>query len=113
MNIAKDILAVHKLWEEMDKNALIDNLRSLVYHDVGNSVYVNHYKRLMEITGSTRNAVEAWMNYGRPNVGVPFLKTCMIAAHYNVDIYRLLKVHQCTHQDKDMRFDYLYNEITK
>lgn len=91
MNIAKEILELESTWNQMDSGELIENVRNAL-QDKGLTTYTDTIKELSVVTQSTKHTVEAWINSGRKNVKIPFLKLCMIAVNYDIDIYQLLNI---------------------
>lgn len=89
MNNGKDILILNEIWNKIDSNTITDNVEQLLEKD-GLKTFNEKWKRLIEITGSTKHAVYAWLNRGRTNVKIPFLKLCSIAQAYGVEISKLL-----------------------
>lgn len=89
MNDAKNILELNKLWNEADSNTIADNVEDVLV-SCGYDTFTCRMEKLVEITNSSKHAVYAWLNHGRTNVKIPFLKLCMIADELNTDITILL-----------------------
>lgn len=89
MNDAKNILELNQLWSEADSNTIADNVEDALVED-GCTSFSSRLDRLCEITNSNRHAVYAWINHGRTNVKIPFLKLCMIAEALNMNVKELL-----------------------
>lgn len=88
--LAENILDLNELWECADKKVITQNVRQLL-KDRGCQTFKEEWETLMQITGSAKYAVYAWLNYGREDVKIPFLKLCRIAEYYNVETENLLK----------------------
>lgn len=91
MNKAKMILDLNHRWNETDSNSISDNVEQLL-EEKSCDTFASKLEKLVEITGSSEHAVYAWLNHGRKNVKIPFLKVCKIAMEYNVDVERFLEV---------------------
>ena len=89
MNDAKNILELNKLWDEADSNTIADNVEDLLI-SYGYNTFSDRMEKLVTITNSSKHAVYAWLNHGRTNVKIPFLKLCMIADALNTNIIKLL-----------------------
>lgn len=90
--LAREYLQLNELWSKTDKNIISDNVRKYIGDNIPecqNSFNVL-WDNLVEITGSTRYTVYAWLNRSRSNVKIPLLKLCMIADKLNVDIIEFL-----------------------
>lgn len=89
MNNAKNILELNQLWNEADSNTIADNVEdALKAHDCKS--FGERMEKLIDITNSSKHAVYAWLNRGRRNVKIPFLKLCMIAESLDMDVKELL-----------------------
>lgn len=91
--IAKQILQYHKKYEELDKTILVENIEkylSVKYPECSES-FEHKMKKLEEITGAKRQAAYAWVNRGRKNIKIPFVKMCIIADALDIDIDKLLE----------------------
>ncbi len=86
---AKNILELNKLWNETDSNTIADNVEDILI-SCGYDTFAGRMEKLVTITNSSKHAVYAWLNHGRTNVKIPFLKLCMIADALNTDIIKLL-----------------------
>lgn len=107
---AKEILELENKWQQMDSRSLIDNVRSILYcHNYVR--YTDQYKVMMEITDSKKHTAEAWMNGGREDVKIPFLKLCKIVSYYGLDIDKVLIDYQCEMENQEERYKYIYNRI--
>lgn len=92
INLAAQILELNAKWETIDKIKLAENIENYLAIKFPDCVtYSTRLDKLVEITGSKRDSVYAWINRGRSNVKAPFLKVCAIAAALDVDIYELLR----------------------
>ncbi|WP_412612888.1 hypothetical protein [Candidatus Pseudoruminococcus sp.] len=89
MNESKDILMLNELWNNTDSNTITNNVIQLLENN-GCQSFSERWQKLSEITGSTKHAVYAWLNHGRSNVKIPFLKLCIIAEVYGIEISKLL-----------------------
>ena len=89
MNNASEIISLNEMWEQTDSQTIADNVESLLDQN-GFKSSADKWERLMEITNSSKHAVYAWMNRGRQNVKIPFLKLCEIAKAYDVEVETLL-----------------------
>ncbi len=89
MENAKNILELNKLWNEADSNTIADNVEDVLV-SCGYDTFAGRMEKLVAITNSSKHAVYAWLNHGRTNVKIPFLKLCMIADALNIDITKLL-----------------------
>lgn len=89
MNLAKEIIKAADYWQQADKETLTNNILKLL-HNNGYDTFTKKWKRLCEITDSGKQTVYAWLNGSRQNVKIPFLKLCMVASEYKVDLYDLL-----------------------
>ena len=89
MNYAKNILKLNKLWDEADSNTIADNVEQALTA-CGYDNYTDRMDKLVSITNSSNHAVYAWLNHGRKNIKIPFIKLCMIADALNTDINTLL-----------------------
>lgn len=89
LNDAKNVLELNELWNKLDSNTIADNVEAALEQD-GWTSFGSKMEKLSEITNSSRHAVYAWLNHGRTNVKIPFLKLCMIADALNTDITKLL-----------------------
>lgn len=89
MNNAKDILMLNEMWKKAGSNTITDNIIRLLEEN-GLKTFSEKLEKLIEITGSSKHAVYAWLNHGRTDVKIPFLKLCTIAEFYGIDILRLL-----------------------
>lgn len=89
MENAKNILELNKLWNDADSNTIADNVED-VLASCGYGTFASRMEKLVTITNSSKHAVYAWLNHGRTNVKIPFLKLCMIADALNTDITKLL-----------------------
>lgn len=89
MDKGKDILILNALWVRTDSNTITDNVENLLISN-GCKTFSERWNKLTEITSSTKHAVYAWLNRGRTNVKIPFLKLCKIAEKYDVEINTLL-----------------------
>lgn len=85
MNTASEILSLNELWQKIDKSILVERLENILSQN-GVSTFSKQWKTIMDITGSSKHAVYAWLNKGRNDVKIPFLKLCMIMANYDHDI---------------------------
>ena len=56
--------------------------------------------KLSDITGTTIHAVGAWFNHYRSDVKIPFLKVCMIAKEFNVELEDLIRGEKLKYQSK-------------
>ena len=88
--LAENILDLNELWECTDKKTITNNIRQLLKNQ-GCQTFNEEWETLMEITGSSKYAVYAWLNCGRADVKIPFLKLCKIADEYNINVENLLK----------------------
>lgn len=89
MNEGKDILMLNELWNNTDSNTITNNVIRLLENN-GCKSFSERWQKLSEITGSTKHAVYAWLNHGRSNVKIPFLKLCTIAEVYGIEVSKLL-----------------------
>lgn len=78
MNEGKDILMLNELWGNTDSDTITNNVMQLLENN-GCKSFKERWQKLSEITGSNKYAVHAWLNHGRSNVKIPFLKLCTIA----------------------------------
>ena len=91
--IASEYLKLTEFWDAANQETISENVRKVLEEkipecrDSFNAVW----NKLMEITGSNKHTVYAWMNKSRNNVKVPLIKLCMIANELNVDVLELLK----------------------
>lgn len=99
MNLAKKILEVSDCWQQADKEVLANNILELLHKD-GYKSFTEKWKRLCEITNSGKQTVYAWLNGSRQNVKIPFLKLCMVASEYKVDLYDLMSMNGGKNYDK-------------
>lgn len=90
MKSAKIVLELYERWSEIDSDQIADNLRKAL-NDLGYSTHTGRMDALISVTKSSKHAVYAWINRGRGNVKVPFIKLCMISDGLDIDINRLLK----------------------
>jgi len=90
MNKAKEIIETESKWQRIDSVVLIDNLIEEL-NKLQFDTYKQRVQLLAELTGSTKYTVEAWINSGRRNIKVPFLKLCRIASELDLDIDKLLE----------------------
>lgn len=86
---AKEILDLNELWKNTDSDTISNNVEDILSMQVINTMQARAEK-LAEITGSSYHAAYAWLNHGRGDVKIPFLKLCEIAKAYEVDIKKLL-----------------------
>lgn len=92
MNFAAQILELNRAWEETDKITIAENIETqLAAHDPTCNNYTKRLETLIELTGSKKESVYAWLNRGRLNVKAPMLKVCAIAAALDIDVYDLLR----------------------
>ena len=92
INLAAQIIELNAKWEAIEKNKLAENIENCLADKFPECVtYTTRLDKLVEITGSKKDSVYAWINRGRSNVKAPFLKVCTIAAALDVDIYELLR----------------------
>ena len=89
MEDTKNILELNKLWNEAGSNTIADNVEEMLENN-GKTSYKAKIETLGEITNSSKHAVYAWLNHGRTNVKIPFLKLCMIADAFNISVIQLL-----------------------
>lgn len=92
MNLAAQVLDLNAAWESIDKISLAENIENYLakkYPDC--TTYTKRLEKLIEITGSKKESVYAWINRGRSNVKAPMLKVCAIAAALDIDVYKLLR----------------------
>lgn len=87
---ARYILELNAKWKNTDKNIIADNVEEILTKNGFNS-FSSKLDKLTEVTESSKHAVYAWLNHGRSNVKIPFLKLCMIADVFNVSMKDLLK----------------------
>ncbi|MFR7821233.1 MAG: hypothetical protein ACLU24_12020 [Candidatus Pseudoruminococcus sp.] len=80
---------LNELWNNTDSNTITNNVIQLLENN-GCQSFSERWQKLSEITGSTKHAVYAWLNHGRSNVKIPFLKLCIIAEVYGIEISKLL-----------------------
>lgn len=92
-SLSAEILSLNKLWEQMSKATIAENVEKYLYIKFPEckTSYNSKMEKLQEISGSQKNTVYAWVNRSRKNVKVPFLKLCKIADALDVDIQDLLK----------------------
>lgn len=95
-SIASRILELNQMWIKAEKSVIANNIvRRLLENNpellAASSVFNAKLDKLSEITGSNKQTVYAWINNGRKNVKVPFLKLCEIAVYLNVDIEDLME----------------------
>ena len=89
MDEGKDIILLNELWSNTDSNIIADNVEELLKINGYNSRY-SCIVELSEITKSNEHTVYAWLNRGRTNVKIPFLKLCLIAEVYGIEVSKLL-----------------------
>ena len=91
-NLASEILKYYALWKQTSKEVIADNVELYLgtKYPQCNHSYKTKIEFLMEISGSKKDAVYSWLNRGRTNVKVPFIKLCMIAQDLGVGIQDLL-----------------------
>ena len=89
MDEAKEILDLNKLWQDADSDTILDNVEQLLTAN-GCETFTDRWKKLVDITDSTKYAVYAWLNRGRKDVKIPFLKLCMISDTYKINIKSLI-----------------------
>ena len=90
--LSKEYLELTEIWNNTTKDVIVRNVERfliIVFPECEN--FTSRQYKLMEITGSKKDAVYAWLNNGRSNVKVPLYKLCMIAAELNVDVMEFLK----------------------
>jgi hypothetical protein len=97
--IASKILALERLWQETD-SSVISGIIETEMLSRGYMTPGARLNKLMEITDSKRHAVYAWLNRGRENVKIPFLKLCMIADKLNIDIEKVITGGNNMYQQK-------------
>lgn len=68
---------------------IADNVED-VLNSYGYDTFACRMEKLVSITNSSKPAVYAWLNHGRTNVKILFLKLCMIANVFDVSIIQLL-----------------------
>lgn len=85
----KIVLELNELWDKADSNTIADNVEDILV-ECGYDTFNSRMGKLIEITNSSKHAVYAWLNHGRTNVKIPFLKLCMIADALNTDMNKLL-----------------------
>ena len=78
MENAKNVLELNKLWNKADSNTIAGNVEDVLI-SYGYDTFASRMEKLVTITNSSAHAVYAWLNHGRINVKIPFLKLCMIA----------------------------------
>ena len=80
---------LNEMWDKTDSGVITENVVKLLAED-GYNTFTERWKRLMDITGSTKHAVYAWLNRGRTDIKIPFLKLCLIADTYNIEVSKLI-----------------------
>ena len=90
MTDAAQILYLNQLWKEIDSDVLMNNIENILSLRGINS-FAARMEVLAEITNSKQQTVYAWINRGRNDVKVPFIKLCMISEKLEVDIKELLQ----------------------
>lgn len=86
-NFANEYLSLNKQWEETDKTTIAENVEKYINEQItDSSTWSARVQKIAEITDSKPDTVYAWLNRGRANVKVPFLKLCMIANYLKVDL---------------------------
>ena len=93
MTDAAKILKLNRLWKELDSDVIMNNVE-VVLSLKGYKSFSERTEKLAEITNSKLQTVYAWINRGRMDVKVPFIKLCMIANALNVDIEKLLSTDE-------------------
>lgn len=91
--MANEYLKLTEVWEKASKEAIAENVRKFLEEknpECQNS-FNAIWQKLMDITGSKKHTVYAWLNKSRNDVKIPLLKLCMIADELDVDIFEFLK----------------------
>lgn len=90
MRLAEEYIYLNNLWEDADKDVVLDNIER-VFGDIKEPPNKdNTLKSIMKITGTSYYAVYAWFNRSRENVKVPLLKLCELSEGIHVDVLDLL-----------------------
>lgn len=84
---ASRILELQQKWNVADKDTITDNIEKYLIrkYPACRNLEIK-LEKLMEITGSKKETVYAWVNRGRQDVKIPFLKLCMVAEYLNVSM---------------------------
>ena len=91
MSIEKKIIKLHTMWENTSSETISQNINRILTEDRKMARWADRMDYLAYITQVTKHAAYSWMNKGRKNVKVPFIKLCMIADKLNISIEELMK----------------------
>ena len=83
MSLARDYIELTELWENTDKDFMIDNIERIIGHPTSKDI-----DYLAKITNVSNHTVLAWFNRSRSNVKIPLIKLCILADYFNVDVRR-------------------------
>ena len=86
---AEKIIEIHEKWINTSSNVIADNLNNIL-DKMGYNTWAKKMELLSRITDSSKHTTYAWLNHGRKNVKIPFLKVCMIAKELKIDINKIL-----------------------
>lgn len=91
INFAVEILKLYSLWEQTDKETIVDNIEKYLYEQHPEcKTHKVKMEFLIDMSGSRKDTVYAWINRSRKTVKVPFLKLCRIAKALELDIQDML-----------------------
>ena len=102
LGIAGEIIKYYDKWERLEKNDLVfwlkkyvsdayPECKNLLEHGTSRGSSTALIQRIMEMTGSKKDSVFSWLNMGRADVKIPFIKLCKLADALNIELDEFLK----------------------
>lgn len=87
---ASEILYLSDKRDRTDSKVIAANLE-IILSDNGYKRRDEQIEILAEITESSSHTCHAWLNAGRRDVKIPFIKLCKIADRFNIDIEKIME----------------------
>jgi len=89
-NDAKTVLKLLSMWNETDKNTMLDRISERLSR-IGYKTVAEQRDFLSKITGAGEHTVYAWFNRSRQDVKIPLIKLCIISNAIGEDVKKFLR----------------------